>query len=223
MLEHQKKQNNSWLVARAIAKWGWDNVKAEILVELPDSLLNDYEKRFIDLFESLKPSGYNLTEGGDMNPMDTASGRQRQLSAVQTQVHRDAQGAATREWHKDPKKHERWRVRNAAAQQKNESRGKQREISSLNWKIPAIRKKRLDGLKAAFSDPKVASKRANAAAKAMRSDKARKNLSDAQMKKREELLAKLPPEEREKKRAKLEKGAIAARHCYQRKHGLSLT
>ena len=223
MLEHQKSQNNSWLLARAIKKYSWHNVKTECLVELPNTLLDSYEQRFIDLYGCVRPGGYNLTKGGDENPMNTVSGRKRQLEAVQTDAHRKARGQESRSWHQDPAKHEAWKMKNALAQQQEETRKKQGKITASNWKVPEIRNKRVKGLTAAFSKPETAAKRARAAAKALRTDEVRANLTAARMKKREELLAKLPPEEREKKRAILEKQAKAARQWYQRKHGLSLT
>lgn len=50
---------------KAIKKYGWSNFKVEILEEVKVDLLNDKEKYYILLFNSLIPNGYNLTIGGE--------------------------------------------------------------------------------------------------------------------------------------------------------------
>jgi group I intron endonuclease len=52
------------LFYRAIRKYGWDNFKREILIECNDQHLDDYEIRFIHMYGSLMPNGYNMTIGG---------------------------------------------------------------------------------------------------------------------------------------------------------------
>lgn len=50
---------------KAIQKYGWDNIKHEILIEgLTKIQADEYEKMFIKEYKKLKIS-YNLTEGGD--------------------------------------------------------------------------------------------------------------------------------------------------------------
>ena len=50
---------------KAIQKYGWNNFKVEILEEVDVNLLNEREKYYISLFDSVAPKGYNLTSGGE--------------------------------------------------------------------------------------------------------------------------------------------------------------
>lgn len=213
---HRVKANNCWLLARAIKKYGWANIKKEVLVELPNDELNAYEVKFIDLYGSVKPGGYNLTKGGDFNPMDSKKIRKRQLAKVRGPTHRKEQSERTTEWHKDEEKHEHWLKKNAESAQSASKRAKHTVSTAESWKNPEHRKNRVDGLKRAFSDPEVARKRAAAAHEGRERPEAKAKAHATMLRKREELLAKLPPEKREAKRADLERRAAAAR----RKHAL---
>lgn len=48
-----------------ILRYGWDQVKKEVLLEGPNSCLNDDERRLIREKGTLWPSGLNMTLGGD--------------------------------------------------------------------------------------------------------------------------------------------------------------
>ena len=50
---------------KAIQKYGWNNFKVEILEEVDVNLLNERERYYISLFNSIAPNGYNLTIGGE--------------------------------------------------------------------------------------------------------------------------------------------------------------
>ena len=49
----------------AIKKYGKENFKIECLVECNDSFLDEYETKFIDIYNTLHPNGYNLKLGGE--------------------------------------------------------------------------------------------------------------------------------------------------------------
>lgn len=49
----------------AIQKYGLKNFDVEILAEVPRKHLNEQEKRYIHLFNSLAPNGYNISVGGE--------------------------------------------------------------------------------------------------------------------------------------------------------------
>ncbi len=49
----------------ALRLYGFDNFKVEILVECDESHLNCYEIKFIEVYGTLAPNGYNLTTGGE--------------------------------------------------------------------------------------------------------------------------------------------------------------
>lgn len=217
--QHRVRSNHSWLVARAIKKYGWDNVHKTVLAELPNSLLDEYETKFIDLYSSLKPGGYNLTPGGDANPMDLEDVRAKHAAAVQSDDHRRAQSNHTKKWRKNTDKHEAWRKANAAAQRLPSARKKRSGISKASWTNASIRKKRVDGLNRAFSNPEVSQKRKTAAAKALKTPEFSAKMSAAFERRREAKLALLPPEEREKKAKDMEKRRGKAREKYRLAHG----
>jgi group I intron endonuclease len=51
----------------AIRKYGIDNFIEEILIEINNEFLNEYETKFIKAYNTLSPFGYNLKEGGASN------------------------------------------------------------------------------------------------------------------------------------------------------------
>ena len=53
----------------AIVYHGREKMQLETLIILPDSLLNEYEVKLIDLHGTFEKWGYNGTRGGDINPM----------------------------------------------------------------------------------------------------------------------------------------------------------
>lgn len=66
--EHLRKsaKNKGYAIHRAIAKYGWDNFKVDILTNcLTQEHLNAEELRLITKFNTQVPNGYNLTAGGD--------------------------------------------------------------------------------------------------------------------------------------------------------------
>jgi group I intron endonuclease len=62
--EHCKYPNSCILLENAIRKYGKENMKFEILLEINNELLDSYEIMFIDLFSTLEPNGYNIRKGG---------------------------------------------------------------------------------------------------------------------------------------------------------------
>lgn len=52
------------LFYKAIKKYGFNSFEVEILAEVKKQLLDKYEKRFIQMFNTLSPYGYNINEGG---------------------------------------------------------------------------------------------------------------------------------------------------------------
>jgi len=74
MREHElhRKSNDGHLMKRAVRKHGWSNVKINILERPPidRQALDESEVKWISAIGSLAPRGYNLTSGGDAQPMD---------------------------------------------------------------------------------------------------------------------------------------------------------
>lgn len=66
MRGHKKKNSNCTALKNAINKYGWDQMKREIVEEnIPEDQLNDREKYWIKTYNTMTPHGYNLTDGGD--------------------------------------------------------------------------------------------------------------------------------------------------------------
>jgi hypothetical protein len=57
-----KKSKNSQLICRAFKKYS--SYKVETLLEINNELLDMYEIKFIEMLNTLNPSGYNLSTGG---------------------------------------------------------------------------------------------------------------------------------------------------------------
>lgn len=63
--EHLASSKSSWVIHRAIRKYGKDNFDVSMLGEFPDCDLADAERTFISELGTMIPNGYNMTEGGD--------------------------------------------------------------------------------------------------------------------------------------------------------------
>ena len=60
---HKSISGHCPAVENAIQKYG--DFKTEILLEINDEMLNYYEIKFIELYDTFGPNGYNLTPGGE--------------------------------------------------------------------------------------------------------------------------------------------------------------
>lgn len=62
--EHCKESSNS-LISQAIKKYGRENFSFSVLEEAEKSQLNDLEKKYIIIFNSIVPNEYNILTGAD--------------------------------------------------------------------------------------------------------------------------------------------------------------
>tara|TARA_Y100000389_G_scaffold74993_1_gene71605 strand:+ start:220 stop:885 length:666 start_codon:yes stop_codon:yes gene_type:complete len=66
MRGHKKKSSGCTALKNAINKYGWAGMKREIVEEnIPEDQLNDREKYWIKIYNTIAPHGYNLTDGGE--------------------------------------------------------------------------------------------------------------------------------------------------------------
>lgn len=60
---HKQPSSKCRLLKNAIAKYGV--FETEVLLEIDDNMLNYYEIKFIEMYDTIVPNGYNLTYGGE--------------------------------------------------------------------------------------------------------------------------------------------------------------
>ena len=112
----------------AINKYGWEAFRTEVLVEVPNELLNEQEVYFIRMFDAFGPNGLNSTPGGDFKPMLVPENRQRRIDTM-----------------KQPEVRTNWLNSITAAQQKPEQRALLSKLTTERCKDPEHMKKRAEG------------------------------------------------------------------------------
>tara|TARA_Y100000385_G_scaffold234949_1_gene248536 strand:+ start:34 stop:696 length:663 start_codon:yes stop_codon:yes gene_type:complete len=66
MRQHKNKSSGCTALKNAINKYGWAEMKREIVEEnIPEDQLDQREKYWIKTYDTIAPRGYNLTDGGD--------------------------------------------------------------------------------------------------------------------------------------------------------------
>lgn len=61
---HRSRKSNCIYLKNAINKYGWKNMKFEILLYCNEKYLDEWETQFIKHFDTKVPNGYNLCDGG---------------------------------------------------------------------------------------------------------------------------------------------------------------
>ena len=157
-------------VKRAIDKYGAGNMMVEILMEVPNDLLNHYEVKAIDVYGTYGPRGYNMTPGGDTPPLKCPEIAARlketmarpevkaKLSKAQKINHarpgaKEKRSEALKQAHARPETKARFKAAWKLAQGKPEAREKQRVAQRKAHKDPEIHKARMAGLATCRNDP----------------------------------------------------------------------
>lgn len=92
--EHCNQKNNTY-IDRAIKKYGKNNFSFRIITQLPNNkkILNEHEKYWIDFYNTFNnPKHYNLTPGGDFNPMDVPKIQKKHKESIIGKEHINARG-----------------------------------------------------------------------------------------------------------------------------------
>lgn len=77
-----KKHGFNTYIGNAIAKYGEENFTVELLKQVADDTWEHWEKYYIQKYKTLfNQHGYNLTPGGDANPMDIPEIKEKHLQA----------------------------------------------------------------------------------------------------------------------------------------------
>lgn len=74
---HASKHSTCTLLKKAIAKYGWKNMKTEIILQCNNEDLPFYEKQMIQAYDTFGPNGYNQTSGGEIGKEYTQEIRQK--------------------------------------------------------------------------------------------------------------------------------------------------
>ena len=84
-------------IGNAIHKYGVENFRVDLLKQVPDDSWEYWEAFYIKKFKTMySQGGYNMTPGGDSNPMDIPEVRQRHLEACRTEEHKKRISEASR-------------------------------------------------------------------------------------------------------------------------------
>lgn len=85
-----KKNGFNTYIGNAIDKYGKENFSIELLKTVDDDSWEYWEKYYIQEYKTLySQGGYNLTPGGDANPMDIPEIREKHLNSCRTAEHRE--------------------------------------------------------------------------------------------------------------------------------------
>lgn len=84
------KNGSSTYISNAIAKYGRDKFKIELLQRTEQDDWEYWERFYIHKYKTLwTQQGYNITEGGDSNPMNIPSIRHKHRLACNTPEHKE--------------------------------------------------------------------------------------------------------------------------------------
>jgi group I intron endonuclease len=75
--EHCSNCSGSIILKAAIDKYGLNTFNVEILLQVNNTLLNDYESKFIEVYNTMEPNGYNVRSGGSQQSTHSIESRQR--------------------------------------------------------------------------------------------------------------------------------------------------
>jgi group I intron endonuclease len=81
MTEHAKCEGSCILLENAIKKYSLECMKVEILLEVNDEMLDEYETMFINMYNSIEPNGYNIRSGGSSKSAHSELSRERMRTA----------------------------------------------------------------------------------------------------------------------------------------------
>ena len=190
--EHCRGSSGCKEIHKAILLNGAGNMHVEILVEVPDTMLDQLERQFIRLYSSTDDRfGYNGTEGGEGGGFAIPEVRERML-----------------------KPGSKWRVAQARP---DVSASKQAGLNAARRRDPGIEKRRRKNAKAATQTVEYRNETSKRQKLVQNSAATLTKRKATLAKKRALLLASLPPVEREIKRRELEKNAAAQARYKDRK------
>lgn len=134
-----------WLLHNAIRAHQADAFEITTLESVPVSALDEAERKWISVFNSQSPNGYNLTSGGDgiIDPSREVREKmsQSQKGRCANPARREQLGRYTRNAWADPATKEKWTAERLARQTDPVHVQKLRDRSARAWADPEYRKK----------------------------------------------------------------------------------
>lgn len=85
--EHCKSYSGCIALINAIKKYGESSMKMEVLLEINNHLLDTYEERFINCYNTIEPFGYNIRNGGATSVFSEESRNRMSLSKLGEKNH----------------------------------------------------------------------------------------------------------------------------------------
>jgi group I intron endonuclease len=178
----------------AIQKYGWGSVRKEVLEKASNDVLNAKEREWIAKLDTFK-NGYNLTEGGDENPMRHEETRMQLKRTLATPEARARKSEVSKAYHADAANHADWLEKHTAAHRTPEIRAKLSANNRVAWAKEGAREKRGNAIRDALNTPEMKSTKQERNAK----------MSATKTANYEAFLATLPPEEAASRRKASEK------------------
>ena len=86
--QHRQKSSRCTALKNAINKYGWENFTKSVIDWAPEHELNDLERYYIKLHNSMAPNGYNLTVGGDGGSLSEESRKKLSVSLKKARANR---------------------------------------------------------------------------------------------------------------------------------------
>ncbi len=192
---HKYKDSRQSHLYNAVRKYGWKNFKKTILEDGVDPKDLDERERFWIAKYDTYNNGYNSTRGGDENPMQTERTRAKLRKTLSKPEQKEVKSKMIKGFHADPEWKANWLKSHAAAHRTPECRAKIVANNKKEWQDPDKRQARSDAIKKSLNTPKMLATK----------EERHKRMMATKAKQREELLAKLPPDEREKRRKLLDR------------------
>lgn len=192
---HKYKDSERSHLYNSIRKHGWKNFKKRIIEDDVDP--NDLDEReifWIAKYDTYN-NGFNATRGGDENPMKTEGTRAKLRETLAKPEQKEMKSKMIKGFHADPEWKANWLKSHTAAHRTPECRAKVVENNKKAWQDPDKRQARSDAIKKSLNTPEMRATK----------EERHKRMMETKAKQREELLAKLPPDEREKRRKLLDR------------------
>jgi hypothetical protein len=167
-----------------------------VLENVDDCNLNAKEREWIARLDTFR-NGYNLTEGGDENPMRHEETRAQLKRTLATPEARALRSKISKAYHADPEKHANWLEKHTEAHRTPEIRTKISANNHIAWAKEGAREERSKSIRDALNAPEMKRTKQERNAK----------MSATKAAQYEAKLAALPPEEANRRRKAAEKTA----------------